>query len=105
MEEQATTFSPLHIVVLGKYEYILSNAEKLLQRAGFRTTGFLEKEDAAEYIRMNPVDGVLMGGGVNPHDRLELSKMLEKDFPNVKVIEHFGGPATIVEEVKKAIYD
>ena len=61
--------------------------------------------EVLDYIRMNPLDGVLMGGGVDPHDRMEIKSLVAKDFPNAKVIEHFGGPATIITEVKTALGD
>jgi len=90
------------VVVLGKHEYIMENAERLLRNAGFDTVGFISLEETMNHIRANAVDGMLIGGGVDPHDRLALVKMIKEEFPNVKVIEHFGGPATIVPEVQQA---
>lgn len=90
------------VVVLGKHEYIVENAERLLKAASFDTVGFVTLEETMAYLRANAVDGTLIGGGVDPHDRLALVKMIKEEFPAVKVIEHFGGPATIVSEVQQA---
>jgi PleD family two-component response regulator len=107
MEEQEFT-APVQegktrIVVVGKHEYILENTERLLQKEGFETVGFTFLAEALDYIRMNPIEGVLIGGGVDPHDRLQVSELVKTTLPHVKLIEHFGGPATIVSEVKAAL--
>lgn len=91
------------VLVLGKHEYIVENAERLLKAAGFETVGYVSLEDTIAYLRANAVDGTLIGGGVDPHDRLALINLIKEEFPAVKVIEHFGGPATIVPEVQKAM--
>lgn len=91
------------LVVFGKHEYIVENAERLLKAASFETVGFVSLEETMTYLRANTVDGTLIGGGVDPHDRLALVNMIKEEFPAVKVIEHFGGPATIVPEVQKAM--
>jgi DNA-binding NtrC family response regulator len=92
-----------HIVVIGQHDYILQNVENILNKAGYSTRGFLNSEEAAEYVRMNQVDLVLMGGGVNPNDRISLRKMIEQEFAHIKVVEHFGGPATILPEIEEAL--
>ncbi|MFN8775327.1 MAG: hypothetical protein ACK5XV_01050 [Flavobacteriales bacterium] len=94
---------PKRILVIGNHEYILRNLEALLQKAGYETAGHTESEQALDYIRYNPLDAVLIGGGVDPHVRLRIAALVEKDFPAVRLIEHFGGPATILAEVKAAI--
>jgi hypothetical protein len=108
MEEQETKTAPIHeqktrLVVVGKHDYIIENTERLLQKEGFETVGFTFLAEAMDYIRMNPIEAVLIGGGVDPHDRLQVTELVKSTLPQVKVIEHFGGPATIVPEVKKAL--
>ncbi|MFN8699071.1 MAG: hypothetical protein ACK5XQ_07075 [Flavobacteriales bacterium] len=91
------------VLVVGNHDYILRNVESLLQKAGFETAGHTEEEQALDYIRYNPLDAVLIGGGVDPHVRLKISQLVKSDFPSVKLIEHFGGPATILTEVQSAL--
>ncbi len=91
-----------HIVVFGKHDYILKNVEDLLQKSDFTSVGFVNAEEARDYVRMNPVDGILIGGGVSPHDRQDLKDLVKSEFTHIKVIEHFGGPATIMTEVLSA---
>jgi len=87
------------IMVMGNHDYIVKNAETLLQRAGYETTGYTEAEEALDYIRYNPLDAVLIGGGVDPHVRMKITSLVSVEFPHIKVVEHFGGPATILTEV------
>jgi DNA-binding NtrC family response regulator len=104
IQESPVTISvKKHIVVFGKHDYILKNVEDLLAKADFTTSGFTALPDALDYIKMNPLDAVFIGGGVDPHDRMEIQKLVSTDFPHVKMIEHFGGPATIITEVKSAL--
>jgi DNA-binding NtrC family response regulator len=103
VESAAAPVLKSHIVVIGQHDYILENVENILNRAGYSTRGFLVSEEAAEYIRMNQVDLIFMGGGVNPNDRISLRKMIAQDFPQVKYVEHFGGPATILPEIEEAL--
>lgn len=104
IQERPVTISvKKHIVVFGKHDYILKNVEDLLVKADFTTSGFTVLAEALDYIKMNPLDAVLIGGGVDPHDRMEIQKLISTDFPHVKMIEHFGGPATIITEVKSAL--
>lgn len=92
-----------HIVVYGKHDYILTNVQNLLSKEDFTSAGFTLLAEALDYIRMNPLDAILIGGGVDPHDRIEIQKLVLGGFQHVKVIEHFGGPATIIPEVKRAL--
>jgi hypothetical protein len=92
-----------HIVVYGKHEYILKNVQDLLTKAEFTSAGFTVLPEALDYMKMNPLDAVLIGGGVDPHDKMEIQKLVKTDLPHVKIIEHFGGPATIIPEVKSAL--
>jgi PleD family two-component response regulator len=94
---------PRRVLVVGNHDYILRNVESLLQKAGFETAGHTEEEPALDYIRYNPIDAVLIGGGVDPHVRLKISQLVKTEFPTVKLIEHFGGPATILTEVQSAL--
>jgi hypothetical protein len=92
-----------HILVYGKHEYILKNAQNLINNSDMTSTGFTSLGEMLDYIRMNPLDAVLIGGGVDPHDRLKIQELVKADVPHVKVIEHFGGPATILNEIRSAL--
>lgn len=95
--------STKHIVVFGKHDYIVENAERLLSKAGYSTKGFVEVEEAIEYVKMNQVEGIFIGGGVDPHHRIAIKELIDATFPHVRLIDHFGGPATIISEVESAL--
>ncbi|MBX7051545.1 MAG: hypothetical protein K1X54_05885 [Flavobacteriales bacterium] len=92
-----------HIVIFGKHEYILRNVQTLLDKADFTSEGFVQLPEILDYIKMNPLDAVLIGGGVDPHDRLKVQDLIRSHFPHVKVVEHYGGPATIIPELHQAL--
>jgi hypothetical protein len=101
-EEPKSVSTARHLVVFGKHDYIVENAERLLTKGGYVTKGFTLAADAVEYIKMNQVDGIFVGGGVDPHDLLGIKTLIGSDFPAMRVIDHFGGPATILSEVEAA---
>lgn len=92
-----------HIVIFGKHDYILRNVQSLLDKADFTSEGFVLLPEILDYIKMNPLDAVLIGGGVDPHDRLKVQELIKKEFPHVKVVEHYGGPATIIPELNQVL--
>ncbi len=95
--------NPRRILVVGNHEYILKNVETILRKAGYETAGSTEVEEALEYIRQNTPDAVLIGGGVDPHVRMRIRELVSKEYSTVRVIEHFGGPATILSEVEAVL--
>lgn len=92
-----------HVVVYGKHEYILNNVQNLINKANMTSSGFTSLEETLDYMRMNPLDAVFIGGGVDPHDRSKILELVKADVPHVKVIEHYGGPATILSEIRNAL--
>jgi hypothetical protein len=106
LQESPTSISiKKHIVVYGKHDYIVKNTLDLLTKADYSSAGFTLLIEAIDYLRMNSFDGVLMGGGVDPHDRMQIKNLLTTEFPHARIVEHFGGPATIISEVKSVFGD
>ncbi len=108
MEENSVT-EPIaisakkHIVVYGKHDYIVDNIKGLIEKADYSASGFSVLAETLDYLRMSPFDAVVIGGGVDPHDRIAIQNLVETDFKHAKVIEHFGGPATIINELTLAL--
>lgn len=96
MEEQNQKL----IVVFGKHDYIVKNAQNLLSNGGYSVVGFVELELARMYLSANPCDMLFFAGSVDPHDRIALSEAAQMDKPEIKIHDHFGGPATILTEVQ-----
>ena len=99
---QTEVVTAKQIVVFGKHDYIVENSQNLLNKGGYTTSGFVEVAGAIEFLKSQPVDAVFMGGGVDPHDRIAIKAVIDADFPHVKIIDHFGGPATILTEAENA---
>lgn len=92
-----------HVIVYGKHDYIVKNVLDLLVKAEYSADGYVSLEETLDHIRMRSFDAVLIGGGVDPHDRIQVKNLVGSDFKHAKVIEHYGGPATILSEIRSAI--
>jgi len=107
MEEKSITETIIisekkHIVVYGKHGYIVDNITNLIEKAEYTATGFSLLAETMDYLRMNPFDAIVIGGGVDPHDRIAIQNLINSDFKHAKVIEHYGGPATVITELISA---
>lgn len=88
------------IVVFGKHDYIVKNTQSTLEKANYNVVGFTELDNARMYLEANPCDLLFFAGAVDPHDRIALKTVIDKERPEAKLLDHFGGPATILTEVE-----
>jgi DNA-binding NtrC family response regulator len=93
----------LHVLVFGKHDYIVKNVSTQLEKAEFKCSGSVVLMQALEYIKSNQPQLVVIGGGVDPHDRIKIAAEIKASSPGTKLVEHFGGPATVLEEVRSAL--
>ena len=93
----------LHVLVFGKHDYIVKNVSTQLEKAEFKCSGSVVLTQALEYIKSNQPHLVVIGGGVDPHDRIKIAVEIKASSPETKLVEHFGGPATVLEEVRSAL--
>jgi len=103
--EPLTVSVKKQVIIYGKHDYIVKNIQDLLEKSDYAAVGFTILAEALDYLRMSPFDAVVLGGGVDPHDKIEIQRLVEADFKHAKVIEHFGGPATVISELKTALGD
>ena len=92
-----------HILVFAKHDYVVNNANTILSKGGFSIHGYIVLAEAVDYVRTSPLDVVLIMGGVDPHDKITLEAALKEFTAHAKVVEHFGGPATLLHEVLSAL--
>ena len=92
-----------NILVFAKHDYVLTNATSILNKGGFATHGFTNLMEASDYIRTGALDVILIMGGVDPHDKISLTSGLPEFAPHAKIVDHFGGPATILHEILTAL--
>ncbi len=93
---------PMNVLVFGKHDYIVNNTQTILSKGGYEVVCFVDRENARMYLTANPCDMIFFVGGVDPHDRLFLKGVIDESAPHVKLLDHFGGPATILQEVNTA---
>lgn len=78
----------------------MAKVESLLAAAGFACVAALTDDQALVAMEKEPLDALLLGGGVEPSSRTRLSVAFERVRPGHPVIEHFGGPHGLVEHVR-----
>ncbi len=108
MELHLTETAPVqdatvHALVFGKHEYIVSNVKSQLERAEFKCSGSVVLSQALEYLKTNQPQLIVIGGGVDPHDRIKIQNSIKSLALSTRVVEHFGGPATVLAEVRSAL--
>ena len=108
MELQLTDATPVqvetvHALVFGKHEYIVSNVKAQLEKAEFNCSGSVVLSQALEYLKANQPQLIVIGGGVDPHDRIKIQKSIREWSLTTRMVEHFGGPATVLSEVREAL--
>jgi hypothetical protein len=91
------------ILVFAKHDYVVNNANTILSKGGFSIHGYIVLAEAVDYVRTSAIDVVLIMGGVDPHNKISLEAALSEFAPHAKVVEHFGGPATLLHEVLTAL--
>lgn len=102
MEEMTT--SKQTILVVGHRDYVVENVRTLLEREGFETHGLLsDQEDLQKRLTQHEYQLLLIGGGVDPHIKATIGTWLKEARPLVPMIEHSGGPATVLPEVRKML--
>ena len=108
MELHLTETAPVHVetvnaLVFGKHEYIVSNVKSQLEKAEFNCAGSVVLSQALEYLKTNQPQLIVIGGGVDPHDRIKIQNGIRELSLTTRVVEHFGGPATVLSEVREAM--
>ena len=93
----------VHALVFGKHEYIVSNVKTQLEKAEFRCSGSVVLAQALEYLKANSPQLLVIGGGVDPHDRIKIQDCIKALSLPTQIVEHFGGPATVLNEVREAL--
>jgi DNA-binding NarL/FixJ family response regulator len=91
------------VLVIDRHGYVLENVTALLEKSGYKVFGFLEEqEDLLRKVKTTIFDAILIRGGVEPHFRDEIKELVRSTKPDAKIVEHSGGPATLVSDVNSA---
>lgn len=91
------------VLVVGRRDYIIDNVKKILLPKGFDVQGAMSDDDVLERLKTKTVDVLFIGGSVEPNSKRDFAEWIHNFCPNTKMIEHFGGPATILLEVQQAL--
>ncbi|MFM7727235.1 MAG: hypothetical protein ACKO7B_11070, partial [Flavobacteriales bacterium] len=73
------------------------------EKAAFKCSCTVSLAQALEYLKTNQPQLIVIGGGVDPHDRIKVQDGIKQWSPSTRMVEHFGGPATVLNEVREAL--
>lgn len=90
------------VLVLGRRDYIVDALMNVVSREGFEVKGCMEDQDVMRLASKGKFDLLLISGGVEPNSRIMLKTFLSKTYPDIKVLEHFGGPATLPADLHRS---
>lgn len=91
------------VLVVGRRDYIIDNVKKILVPKGFDVVGAMSDDEVLERLKTKTIDVLFIGGSVEPNSKRAFAEWIHTHCPNTKMIEHFGGPATILLEVQQAL--
>ena len=91
------------VLVVGRRDYVLETLGGLLERAGYSVVTAMEDNQVIKQLKMVKPDLLIIGGGVEPNSRLVFRRFVVSQMPSTKIVEHYGGPATLVSEVNQAL--
>jgi hypothetical protein len=103
IESSPAKVDTVQVLVFGKHDYIVSNVKAQLEKAEFICSGSVVLAQALAFIENSQPQLVVMGGGVDPHDRIKIQNSIKAWSLNTRIVEHFGGPATVLAEVRGAM--
>jgi hypothetical protein len=94
-----------NILVIGRNAQILETILRLINsQENWQAFGALTDEECLQLFKANPIDLVLIGGGVNENSELAVSTALKKTNPAIKIIRHYGGGSGLLfTEIKEAL--
>jgi TPP-dependent trihydroxycyclohexane-1,2-dione (THcHDO) dehydratase len=103
IESPELQMETVHALVFGKHDYIVNNVKAQLEKAEFKCSGSVVLSQALEYLKASQPQLIVIGGGVNPHDRIKIQNSIKDWSLSTRIVEHFGGPATVLNEVREAL--
>ncbi|MBX9783850.1 MAG: hypothetical protein K2X48_11230 [Chitinophagaceae bacterium] len=89
------------ILILGRHSGMMQNVISFLNSNGFdKAKGVLTNEEVKTELLTHQYQVVIIGGGVDGETRQMIKQLISDKNSNTKVVEHFGNPASLLEEIK-----
>jgi hypothetical protein len=92
------------ILILGRHSGMMQNVISFLNSNGFTDIkGVLTNEEVKTELLTQQYQILIIGGGVDGETRQMIKQLFKENNINTKIVEHFGNPATLVDEMNKVI--
>ena len=90
-----------NILVLGRHAGMMQNVIAFLNNNGFENvTGILTNEETIHALQRGSFTHIIIGGGVDAETRKIIKELVAQNNIAIKIVEHFGSLATLVDEIK-----
>lgn len=94
----------MSILILGRNAGMMQQVLAFLQQEGFANTkGVLSNEEVQTALLTRQYNVLIIGGGVDTETRNMIKQLIADKRIDIKLVEHFGNPATLVAEIKTAV--
>lgn len=91
------------ILVVGRHPEIMGRVKALLESGGYQALGVHTDDEARAAMNSSAPDALLLGGGVEAASRAVLIEAFRQARPGRPIIEHFGGPAGLLDHLRQAL--
>jgi hypothetical protein len=89
------------VIFFGRNPSIMALVKNQLSGVGYVAEGILEDEALMVRLAQGSVALLVIGGGIEDGPRLKLRDHCKEH--GIRVLEHFGGPDQLVENVARAL--
>lgn len=94
----------ISILILGRHSGMMQQVITFLRQQGFENTkGVLSNQEVKAALLTRSYQVLIIGGGVDDETRNMLKQLIADKIIAIKLVEHFGNPASLVTEIKNAV--
>jgi glycogen synthase len=99
-----TMHETISILILGRHAGMMQNVIALLAHHGFvHTKGVLTNDEVLDELATKRYTLLIIGGGVDLSTRQEIREFVARNGTGTGLLEHYGNPVSLIEEIRAKI--
>ncbi len=98
--EQSLNIDVQTVLVIGRKDYIVQTYSDIAQKEGYKVIVAYTDEEVYRALKSKSVNILLVSGGVEPNSKIAFREFIIQNGLSIRVVEHFGGPATLPNELQ-----
>jgi hypothetical protein len=100
--EQSLNIDVQTVLIAGRKDYIVQSYSEIAKKEGYQVLTAFTDEEVYKLLKGKTVNILLVGGGVEPNSRIGYREFIMQNNLETRMIEHFGGPATLPQELQSS---